>query len=88
MFYLWGHTYEFEANDNWQRIRDFAAKMGGHEDIWYCTNIEVYDYVAAWKQLLSSADGRTLVNPTATDLWAEKGGKGFAIRAGETVKIS
>ena len=88
LFYLWGHAYEFEANDNWQRIRDFAAKMGGHEDIWYCTNIEVYDYIAAWKQLLSSADGRTFANPTATDLWAEENGRVFAIPAGKTVKIS
>jgi len=75
LFYLWGHAYEFEANDNWQVIEDFAAKMGGHEDIWYATNIEIVDYLNAAHQLQSSADGRMLYNPTATAVWlsTEKG---------------
>ena len=88
LFYLWGHAYEFEAHDNWQRIRDFAAKMGGHKEIWYATNIEVCDYVAAWRQLILSADGKRAFNPTATTLYAEAaGGKIVAIAPGETAEI-
>ena len=75
MFYLWGHAYEFEANNNWQVIRDFAEKMGGHEDIWYATNIEICDYHQAYLRLRMSADGRTVHNPTATALWFEQDGQ-------------
>lgn len=87
LFYLWGHSYEFEANDNWQVIEDFCEKMGGRDDIWYATNIQIVDYVNAWRSMRSSADGRTLHNPTDIDLWADAFGKLVCIRAGETVRV-
>ena len=87
LFYLWGHSYEFEANDNWQVIEHFCEKMGGHEDIWYATNIQIVDYVNACRAMLSSADGKTLYNPTAIDVWADADGKRICIHAGETVKL-
>lgn len=87
LFYLWGHSYEFEANDNWQVIRDFASKMGGHADVWYATNIEVADYVNAYHSLMVSADGGTVHNPTAVRIWLEEDGKLLIIAPGETVRI-
>lgn len=85
LFYLWGHSYEFEAEDNWNVIRAFCEKMGGHPDIWYATNIEVADYVHAWRSLRASADGRRLHNPTALRVWAEDNGSVYEIGPGETV---
>ncbi len=84
MFYLWGHAYEFAINDNWHVIEDFAARMGGHEDIWYATNIEIYDYVEAYGQLRWSADGRIVHNPTATTLYFNLGATPVVLAAGET----
>lgn len=85
MFYLWGHSYEFDDMDNWNVIEAFAEKMGGREDIWYATNIEVYDYVKAYEQLQVSADRTVIHNPTATDVWAFDRGETFCIKAGETL---
>ena len=87
LFYLWGHSYEFEADDNWQVIEGFCEKMGGHDDIWYATNIEIVDYVNACRFIRASADGQTLHNPTAIDVWAEANGKQVCIKAGETVSL-
>ena len=87
LFYLWGHAYEFEANENWQVIEDFAAKMGGHEDIWYATNIEIVDYLNAAHQLRTSADGMTLHNPTTTAVWLSTEKAEVCVNAGETVSI-
>lgn len=87
LFYLWGHSYEFEANDNWQVMEAFCEKMAGHKDVWYATNIEIVDYVNACRAMLSSADGHTLHNPTATEVWAEVDGRCVCIRAGETVRV-
>ncbi len=87
LFYLWGHAYEFEAHDNWQRIRDFAARMGGRDDIWYATNIEVYDYVDAWKRLIVSADGKRAYNPAAVTLFAETGGEVREIAPGAVIAL-
>ena len=87
LFYLWGHAYEFEANDNWQVIERFAEKMGGREEIWYCTNIEVIDYVSAFRSLRFSADGRTVLNPTAYTLWFADGKNQGKIAPGETLRL-
>ena len=87
MFYLWGHSYEFEGNDNWNLIEEFIPKIAGHDDIWYATNIEIYDYTHAFEQLIYSADGNMIYNPTATDLWAFDGEKTFRIPSGETVTL-
>ena len=83
LFYLWGHAYEFEANDNWARIEAFAERMGGRDEIWYATNIEVYDYVDAWSRLILSADGKRAYNPSAAVLCAEANGKVLEIAPGE-----
>ena len=45
IFYLWGHSYEFYMNGNWDRIEKFLKLMSDNKDkIWFATNIEIYDY--------------------------------------------
>lgn len=87
LFYLWGHSYEFERDNNWQLIRDFAARAGQREDIWYATNIEVYDYVQAYRRLVFSADGRRLYNPSAGTLWLSIGDAALSIAGGEHLSL-
>lgn len=41
-FCVWGHSYEFAAYDNWNRIERFCELASGREDIFYGTNSEVY----------------------------------------------
>lgn len=40
IFYIWGHTYEFDAKDSWGRMEEFLEMMSGRDDISYCTNKE------------------------------------------------
>jgi len=87
LFYLWGHAYEFEADDNWHVIEQFAEKMGGRSDIWYATNIDIVDYVTAFKQLVFSADGSLVYNPTCREFWFDYHDKAFHIRSGETLQL-
>ena len=85
LFYLWGHSYEFEQFDNWHVIEEFAEYMGGRDDIWYATNIEIYDYIAAYNQLIFSMDRKKVYNPTCTKLYLEMGGNLVCAEPGETV---
>ena len=94
LFYLWGHSYEFDNDNNWDRIEKFCELIGGHEDVWYATNIEICEYVEAYKSLEVSADGTRIYNPTLTDVWMYdnsvggfKNGKIYCIKSGETVVI-
>lgn len=87
LFYLWGHSYEFERDDNWEVIEKFAEKIGGREDIWYATNIEIYDYVAAFNQLRFNTDMTYAENPTATDLWFSYNSRVYEIKAGSAINM-
>lgn len=41
LFYLWGHSYEFDQFDAWPLIEEFCRIVSGREDIFYGTNSEV-----------------------------------------------
>ncbi len=87
MFYLWGHSYEFDNNDNWDVIERFAEYAGGHDHIWYATNIEIYDYVKAYERLQTSYDKKIVHNPTNIDVWFAVKGEVYCVKAGETLNI-
>ncbi len=40
LFYVWGHSYEFDVNRDWERIETFCRMMSGKDDIFYGTNRE------------------------------------------------
>ena len=87
MFYLWGHSYEFEDDNNWEVIEEFAEYMGRREDVWYATNIEIYDYIQAFNRLETSYDKKIIHNPTDIDVWVEIDHKTVLVKAGETVML-
>lgn len=87
LFYLWGHSYEFEENNNWNIIEDFARYVGNRDDIWYATNIEIYDYIDAYNRLIFSADGKRVKNPSSTKIWFQYSEKLVEIEAGAVIEI-
>lgn len=87
LFYLWGHSYEFDNDENWNVIENFAEYMGGRDNIWYATNIEIYDYVKAYENLQTSFDKKIVHNPNATDVWFEANGEIFCLNPGKTIKL-
>ena len=88
LFYLWGHSYEFEEHDNWNVIEEFAQRVGGRDDIWYATNIEVYDYIQAYRQLRFSTDTTLVHNPTAVILYFACEDRTYTLNPGETIKLN
>lgn len=84
LFYLWGHSYEFPANDNWNIIEEFCKIVSTDENIWFATNMEVYEYIQALKNLKFSADCTIVKNPSAISVWIAVNGEPVEIKAGET----
>ena len=41
IFYVWGHSYEFDFDNNWDMIENFCAFISNRDDIFYGTNSEV-----------------------------------------------
>ena len=40
LFSVWGHSYEFDVDENWERIEEFCRLMAHRDDIAYVTNRE------------------------------------------------
>lgn len=88
LFYLWGHSYEFEGADNWNVIEEFTEYMSGKEDtIWYATNIEIFEYIEDYKRLIFSVDGTMVKNPTGRELWFSLNDTVYSIKPNEQLTL-
>lgn len=87
LFYLWGHSYEFDLDDNWDLIEKFCSLVSGRNDIWYATNIEILDYINAFKSLKVSAESDMVYNPSAISVWVSVNNIQYEIKPGELKKF-
>ena len=89
LFYIWGHSYEFSNNNNWDLIENICGELGGQTDTWYATNGGIARYISALRRLETSADAEIIHNPTAISLWFRKAsGEVFELKPGETVTLN
>ena len=87
LFYLWGHSYEFPRDDNWDVIERFCEIMGNSDNVWKATNIELYNYIKAFYSVNFSLDGKYAENLSSIDVYMNADGKDVIVKAGETVKL-
>jgi len=88
LFYVWGHSYEFQGENNWEVIENLCQYMHDHgEDVWFATNIEIYDYVTAYRNLEYSAEGNMIYNPGGIEVNIKRGGKIYKLPPLTTVTI-
>ena len=85
LFYVWGHAYEFDMFDNWDRIEEFCKRTGGRADVWYCTNIEVCSYIKAYESLVFGEE--IIYNPSDTDVVLYDGSKDICVGGYEIVEL-
>lgn len=69
LLYVWGHSIDFDNEDNWHIIEEVAAMMQGRHDIWFATNIEIVDYLMAVDRLQYTASCDRVHNPSAASVW-------------------
>lgn len=87
LFYLFGHSFEFSRNDNWNQIEAILQILSNREDTWYPTNIQLRDYVIAYESLVTSADGTRIYNPTLQEIWFDVDRKLYNIKPGQTLTL-
>ena len=87
LLYIWGHSAEFDVHENWDHIESICEKLANNDEIWYATNIEIYDYVEAYKRLVYSADNSKVYNPTLLTLWFDIDKTLYSIKPGETLRL-
>ena len=87
LFYLWGHSFEFEMDDNWHVIEQFAEFIGNKQDIWYATNTEIFEYVENYQKIITSGDGNIVYNPTSVPLYFNVQGNDYKIEPNQQIKL-
>jgi hypothetical protein len=60
----------------------------GHEDVWYCTNIELFDYEAARSRMAIAANCGSAFNPSAVPVTLRVDGKLVDVPAGATISLT
>ncbi len=87
LFYVWGHSFEFDNNNNWDLIESFCKEASGLDDVWYATNIEIVDYITALRSLRFGINQDVVYNPSALTCWFTSDGKEIKVAPGETVRF-
>ena len=87
LLYIGGHAYEFDMAKNWHVIEEFCDKMADKDNIWYATNIEIYDYIKACKNLIISMEGHLIKNPSAAPVWITAGNDIHKIEGGQMLAL-
>lgn len=87
LMYVWGHSYEFTRDDNWELIEEFAAKAGGRKEIWYAANIEIVRYKQAFDRLIFMADSSAVYNPSSISVWLDVDGSVIEAVPGKITNI-
>ena len=69
LFYLWGHAYEFDRDNNWNVIEEALKYIDANrEGIWFASNGQILDYLQAYDMLEYSVDGSMIYNPSVLDV--------------------
>lgn len=89
LLYVWGHSYEFDQENNWDLIECFAEQIGEASDsVWFATNIEIADYLRALRQLRVSVDGSLVQNLSHLPVWISAAGEPYEIAPGALLQIA
>lgn len=87
LFYIWGHSFEFENKGNWNRMEDLCGTLGRIKNVWFATNIEIHDYLTSLRRLEWAMDCSMVHNPSAMDVWISIDNRPLRIQAAATLNL-
>lgn len=88
VFFIWAHSYEFARPEvGWAALDRIYRPFAGHADVWYCTNIELFDYEAARRQLVVAANRKTAYNPSAIPVTLKVGDRLINVPPGRVTEL-
>ena len=86
LLYIWGHSYEFDTEEKWAHMEQILKLISNNDQIWYATNLEIYNYITAQRRLRISVDERMFYNPSDITVWVRRNKTEIIeIPAGKTV---
>ena len=86
VFFIWAHSYEF-APDKWEALERIYKPLSGKPDVWYCTNIQLFDYEDARKRIVIAANRRSAYNPSGIPVTLRADDRLIDIAPGQTAPL-
>ena len=77
-----GHSYDFDAERNWDRIEALLKSVAEKEDVWFATHLEIVRYLKAMKK--ADITEAFIENKSNMELWFNMNGMTFSVLPGET----
>jgi peptidoglycan-N-acetylglucosamine deacetylase len=85
---VWGHSWEYDGpGDRWAETERFFRMVAGRSDVCSLTFIDLVDYLHAFRNLRFSADGNSVANPGATEVYLQVDGRVVRVAAGSTTAL-
>ena len=88
VFYIWGHAFEFHDKNDWAGLERIYKPLSGHADVWYCTNIELFDYEEARRRVQIAANRAKAFNPSALTVTLNVDGRLVDVPSGVLTRLS
>lgn len=85
LFLVWGHSYEFDDDNNWELMEELGKRAKNCKDLWCATLGEICEYIEAYNNLVFSLDGERVYNPSCIPVFLEIRGKTYEVKPGKTV---
>ncbi len=85
---IWGHSWEMGNNDDkWNETEKFFALLSNHSSIYYAKQIDLVDYINAFKNLKSSIDKKIVTNLSSFEIYFKMGDKIKSVLPGKTIYL-
>ena len=86
---IWGHSWEMGNNQShWDETEKFFKLLANNSAIHYTTQIDLVDYINAFRNLKFSVEKSMVTNPSALTIFFKKNGKTYSVLPGKTIFLS
>ena len=87
VFAVWGHGFEFHDRNDWEALERIFKPLSGKSDIWYCTNIALFDYEAARQRVVIAANRASAFNPSGVPVTLNVDGRLVDVAPGAVLAL-
>ncbi len=85
---VWGHSWEMGSDQKkWNETDTFFKMIANNSFIHYTSQIDLVDYINAFKNLKFSVDKKIIYNPSSTMLFFKFNGKSYSVLSGKTIYL-
>lgn len=87
VFYIWGHSFEFHDKNDWAGLERIYRPLSGNSEVWYCTNIELFDYEEARNRMVIAANRASAHNPSGIPVTLKLDDRLHEVLPGQTTSL-